>query len=273
MSVYRSSRLRKGAPAAAFVCCLAGFPMFAQGDELPTKSGSEVGVSVSGYKYDEPGLAAIKATKIGFDYSGTYALDSQFPSRNKGWFLRGDARYATGKADYSSPISGTINNRPDWYYEVRGLVGKDFFLGEYTLSPYAGLGYRYLFNDIRGVSSTGAAGYRRESNYFTLPVGVTHKMALSNQSKLLSTVEFSYLLRGRQESKLSDASPANADVSNRQRNGYGLRLGAMVQFPTWSVGPSLVVWRIKESDRVGPTAVFEPRNNTVEFGLKAAYSF
>ena len=272
MNVDRSIGLLKAMTVTTLACCLTALPALAQSAELATKTGNEIGVTVSGYKYTEPGNMSIKATKFGFDYSGTYAIGSEWPNRSNGWFLRGDLRFATGKGDYSSGLSGTLNDRPDWYYEIRGLIGKDFHFGDYTLSPYAGLGYRYLFNDLRGVTSTGARGYRRESNYYTLPVGVTHKMNLANQAQLLTTVEYSYLIRGRQDSRLSDDSPGTPDVSNTQRSGYGLRLGAMVRFATWSVGPSLTWWRIKESDRAN-AGFFEPRNNTYEFGVKGVYHF
>ncbi len=271
MNFDRPIFLRKVAQVAA-VWCMAGLPLLAQGADMPTKTGNEIGIGLSSYKYTEPGIASFKANKIGFDYSGTYALDAEWPNRNKGWFVRGDLHFATGKGDYSSPISGSLNNRPDWYYEAKGLIGKDFHFDGYTLSPYAGLGYRYLYNDARGATSLFVSGYRRQSNYFTLPVGLTHKMALANQSQLVSTVEFSYLLRGRQESRLSDVNPVLQDVTNRQRSGYGLRLGTMVQFSTWSVGPSVMVWRIKDSDRTA-AGLFEPRNSTTEVGIKAAYSF
>ena len=281
--------LRKAFTVTAFAsaCCLAAPTALAQNANLQTKTGNDVAVTVSGYKYNEPGVMQIKATKIGFDYTGTYAIGTEFPNRNNGWYVRGDARYATGKGDYSSGISGSINDRPDWYYEVRGLVGRDFHFSDYTLSPYAGLGYRHLFNDLRGLSSTGAAGYRRESHYTTLPLGVTHKMNLGSQARLVTTVEYSHLIRGRQESKFSDTVGSNGiiaaqDAENRQRHGYGVRLGVSYQTDQWSVGPFVHYWNIKESDTVsvsrsvvGPVTlrVFEPANKTTEFGVKAAYQF
>jgi hypothetical protein len=271
MNFKPSFGLRMAMTVTAMACCLAPLPVLAQSTELATRTGNEFGVSASNYKYAEPGHMSIKATKIGFDYTGTYAIGSQGSNRSDGWFLRGNLRYATGKGDYSSGPTGSMNNRPDWYYEVKGLIGKDFFFDAYTLSPYAGLGYRYLFSDLRGVSSTGANGYRRESTYYTLPIGVTQKMNLADNKQLHTTLEYSYLISGQQDVKLSEAVSTNQDVSLRQRSGYGLSLGTMVRFDTWSVGPSLTLWRVKESDRGG--GYVEPRNNTYEFGVKAAYHF
>ena len=72
----------------------------------------------------------------------------------------------------------------------------------------------------------------------------------------------------------SDALPAIADLRLKQPSGYGLRLGTMFRFDTWSVGPSLILWRIKESDRgPAPFLFSEPRNNTYEIGIKGVYHF
>ncbi len=272
MTANALKRVLAAAALTSSACGLTLPAVHAQNNRMALKMSHELGVTASRYKYDEPGLVTIKANKIGFDYSGTYVFDSQWPNRDS-WFFRGDLRYATGKADYSSSISGSIDNLEDWYYEVRGLIGKDFNLGGYHLAPYVGVGFRHLYNDLRGVSTTGARGYRRESNYTTLPIGVIHKMKLSGQSQLHTTVEYSHLLQGRQEAKLADANPALANVSLRQKSGYGLRFGTMVRFDKWSVGPTLIVWRIKPSEIGGTPAVFEPKNNTVEFGVKAAYHF
>ena len=273
MNMDRYRVFIKPVTALAMAACVASPAALAQRVNLTTQSGHEVGTTLTSYKYTEPGLMRIKATKIGFDYTGTYAIGSEWPNRSNGWFVRADVRYATGKGDYSSSISGSINDRTDWYYEVRGLIGKDFDMGQYVLSPYAGLGYRHLYNDLRGFTTTGAAGYRRENDYTTLPIGLVHRMALSGQSQLHTTVEYAHLLRGRQVAKLSDANVLTGDVSLRQRHGYGVRLGTMVRFDTWSVGPTLTLWRVKQSDTGGTPPVVEPKNDPREFGIKAAYHF
>ena len=273
MNVDRPMGMIKAMAAVALAGCFAASVAIAQNTDLATKTGNNVGVTLTGYKYDEPGTMTLKATKVGLDYTGTYAIGSQWPNRNEGWFLRTDVRFATGKADYSSPISGTLNDREDWYYEVRGLVGKDFDMGSYVLAPYIGVGFRHLYNDLRGITTTFARGYRRESNYTTLPIGVTHKMNLSGGSQLHTTVEYMHLIKGQQKSKLTDSNPLTPDVSLNQGSGYGLRLSSMMRFDTWSVGPTLTYWNISQSDFGGIPLVFEPKNKTYEFGIKAAYHF
>jgi len=246
----------------ALVCATAVFaPPFAlaQAGDLYTKTGVQLGFSLSDYTYDEPSYMTLKAKKAGLDYSGTYALGAAWPNPENTWFVRGDLHYSTGKADYRSPISGALNGRTDWYFEARALLGRDFNIGSYLLAPYLGLGFRHLFNDL---------GYQRESNYTTLPIGVTHKMQLSDQSQLLSTVEYMHLIRGMQKSRLP-----TQNVSLEQHRGYGLRLGVMKRYDTWSIGPTLTYWYMGPSDLGGQPPVIEPKNTSYELGLKWFYHF
>jgi hypothetical protein len=100
-------------------------------------------------------------------------------------------------------------------------------------------------------------------------------MSLSNQRQLLTTIEYDYLVKGVQNSKVSDATSGYADVLNTQRGGYGIRLASMMRFDKWSVGPTLIYWHINQSDTVTKNSLnyTEPQNNTVEVGLKAGYLF
>ena len=246
----------------ALLCATAVFAQpygMAQSGGLATKTGVQVGLSLSDYKYEEPSFMTLKAKKIGLDYSGTYVMGAEWPNPENAWFLRGDLQYSTGKADYRSPISGALNGTTDWYFEARSLVGRDYNMGSYLLAPYIGLGFRHLLNDV---------GYQRESNYTTLPIGVTHKMRLSAQSQLLTTVEYMHLIRGVQHTKLALQS-----VSLVQHSGYGLRLGVMKRFDTWSIGPTLTYWHMGPSDVGGQPPVIEPKNTTYELGFKGVYHF
>ncbi|MDO8207387.1 MAG: hypothetical protein Q7T38_06155 [Gallionella sp.] len=243
--------------------------------ELKTKSGQEIGVTVSSYDYQEPSLnVSLKATKLGMDYKGAVALE-------EGWFIRGNFGYANGRADYSG--SGTLSARPDWYYELRGMIGKDFDQGNYVISPYVGLGYRYLFNDLRGVSSTGASGYRRKSEYSYLPVGMTHQIKLESQAKLLTTLEYDHLISGQQTTYITDVTNLIADQVNKQRHGYGIRGSVYYEKGSWSFGPWFQYWNINQSASTTATVTllgvtynatfWEPKNKTTEIGLRFGYKF
>ena len=67
MMTKRPTDLLKAMPATALACCLSAAPALAQNANLVTKTGNELGVTASSYKYNEPGNMSIKATKIGFD--------------------------------------------------------------------------------------------------------------------------------------------------------------------------------------------------------------
>lgn len=238
---------------------------------LKTQTSNNIGLSLSSYQYQEPGLMSSKGNKMGLDLNTTNVLQGE-------QFVRGDLRYAFGSVDYNG--SGSASGQPDWYIETRVLVGKDWAINDAVLSPYTGFGYRYLFNDARGITSTGAVGYRRESNYFYLPIGVSHRMALNDPARLVSTLEYDHLLAGKQVSRLSDAGLGYGDVKNNQNKGYGLKFSVMYEKDKWAIGPYAHYWNIGKSDTAllfqNGTLVgtgWEPENNTVEFGLKASQQF
>ena len=170
--------------------------------------------------------------------------------------------------------------QPDWYLEARGLVGKDWAINDAVFSPYIGLGYRYLANDARGFTDTGAVGYRRESRYLYLPIGVTHRIALNDLARLVTELEYDHFLSGTQISRLSDAGLGYGDVTNNQSSGYGLKLSVMYEKSNWAIGPYMHYWNIGQSDIAvlyqngSPVGIgWEPKNNTVEFGVKARQQF
>lgn len=250
----------------------------AESTTLATQTGRDIGVSLSSYQYREPDIMSLAGAKIGLDLRATKVLQHQL-------FVRGDLRYAFGSVDYSG--TGNSDGHQDWYLEARGLAGVDWAIIGAVFSPYLGLGYRYLVNDLRGFTSTGAVGYRRASNYLYLPVGVSHRIKLGDHARLATELEYDHILSGRQVSRLSDAGLGLGDVTNNQNSGSGLKLSVMYEKNNWSIGPYWHQWNIAESDWVpwyqNGTPVLdmygnqvggvEPKNNTVEFGLKARQQF
>lgn len=241
---------------------------------LTTQAGVDIGVSVSSYQYQEPGIMALKGEKMALDVSATNELQNA-------QFVRGELRYAFGTVDYNSNGTGSSSGDPDWYIEARGLVGADWAINDAILAAYFGAGYRYLFNDGRGITSTGYWGYRRESNYFYLPIGIIFRSALNDQARLVSTLEYDHLLAGKQISRLSDGGLGHFDATNNQNSGYGLKWSVMYEKSNWAIGPYAHYWNIGQSNITPeiqngtPTGwgIFEPKNNTFEFGLKASQQF
>ena len=258
----------------AFAVLFVTITARAESTSLKTQTGNDIGLSLSYYQYQEPGIMSLKGVKLGLDLDTTKVLQND-------QFMRGDLRFASGSVDYSSNDTGSASGEPDMYIEARGLIGKDSAIKGAVLAGYIGVGYRYLFNDGRGISSTGYGGYRRESNYVYLPVGIIHRRALNDQARLESTLEYDQLLFGKQISSLSDVGAGYSDVTNNQNSGYGLKLSVMYQKSNWAIGPYAHYWNIGESDMVPeiqngvPTGngLAEPKNNTIEFGLKASQQF
>ena len=236
-------------------------------EPLGTRRGWEVGGQIAHYHYEEPNFAKLIGPRVGL--LGAYTLVR--------WrmFLRADARVSAGNLKYQG--SGTKDDVPDSILETRIVAGTDLHAGDrVAFSPYAGLGYRYLYNDLRGHTSTGAAGYRRYSNYLYAPVGLTTRFAIGGRWALAPTLEYDVFIRGRQTTMLSDVSSANADVTNTQKSGRGYRLAVMAEGGRFVFGPWIHYWRIGDSDRVriSPTTVgLEPANWTREIGVEVRYRF
>ena len=239
-------------------------------DPLATRRGWEVGGQIAHYHYEEPDFAKLIGNRGGI--LGAYT----FPPRWNRVFFRVDARGSYGALKYQG--SGTQDSVPDRIVEARGVAGLDFLPGNrVSLSPYLGLGYRYLYNDSRGYSSTNAAGYRRYSNYLYAPVGLTIRFDLGNRWVLAPTGEADIFILGKQKSQLSDANIAGFnDVTNTQKRGSGYRGYLMVEKDHLAFGAWWHYWHIKDSD-VQPIGLgragLEPENWTRESGIEFRYRF
>ena len=187
------------------------------------------------------------------------------------------------RTDYE--YSGKLDGIPDQQWELRTLLGYDFAVDStFFITPYIGLGYRFLRDDSSGkISTTGARGYNRESNYWYSPAGIVLIKILPEGWTLAANAEFDYLWTGKQKTDLSDVSPALPDVENGQDQGYGLRGSIWVEkkFTYTSVlfEPFIRYWHISQSDfviAVGPGSIvagIEPKNNTTEIGARIAIKF
>ena len=236
---------------------------------LLTRPGWEVGGQIARYHYEEPDFAKLTGPRVGA--LGAYTFTS--PSRV---YNRIDLRASYGLLKYEG--SGTLDDVPDWIVEARAVVGKDFLArgARVALSPYIGLGYRYLYNDLRGYSSTGAIGYRRYSHYVYAPIGLTLRMRTGSEWVFAPTVEYDAFLGGRQYSQLTDTGIGFSDASNRQHDGRGYRAYLMLENGRWAFGPWMHYWKIRDSDIVPIGLGFvamEPANWTREYGVELRYRF
>ena len=239
-------------------------------DPLLTRPGLELGVQAAHYHYEEPDFAKL----IGFRVGGVGA----FTFTQGDAFLKADGRISLGSLNYQG--SGTRSGVPDFILEGRFVAGADLHAGEgVVLSPYAGLGYRYLYNDLRGYTRSGGvlyAGYRRYSHYLYAPLGLTLRTGLNNGWVLAPTFEYDLFIRGKQITMLSDMGQGDPDMTNAQKDGSGYRLALMAEKGQFAIGPWLHYWNIKISEIVSPAPGklgWEPANWTREFGVEVRYRF
>ena len=262
---------------------------FSRGND---KTKLELGAESFYFDYKESGIMEESGVFYGVLGSYTYrnvpdiGIDSLDGSKPVMFKLEG--RLDFGQVDYTSDGTGSIDGINDWIFEIRGLSGYDFPLGKLgngRITPYTGLAYRYLNDDTSGdVSSTGHFGYERESNYYYLPVGVEVYREFSGDWSAALTLEFDWLMYGKQRSHLGDAVSGLNTVDNDQHDGYGARASVKVVKSNpafdffaepfvryWDINDSQVSAVLYNSQIVG-TGV-EPANTSVEAGLRLGIQY
>ena len=217
--------------------------------------------------------------------------------------VRLEGRAAWGEVDYESYETGSLDGINYFSSELRALLGYEIPLNpDLRVMPYLGYGYRYLKDDQGGkLTSTGAWTYDRESQYQYIPIGVELTRDLSNRWTVALTLEYDLFLAGRQKSHMEDGGLTLYDsaegtwhvqdtLENNQNKGYGARGSVKVTRQSdwmdfflepyvryWSIGESemsqysseggLNVWVYSGTDV--PVTGYEPKNTTMEYGLKA----
>lgn len=261
----------------AIACCLVLTGAASAGAQSGTPRHTfTIGTEISHLKYEEPGVMETQGVMYGVLFSYSY---------RRHLVLKAEGKLAYGQLDYDGAYRDetplTIDNIPYYLWEGRGAIGYDIAIQGTVLTPYAGIGYRWL-NDH--AQRKHPSGYERESNYFYLPLGLEMVTRLGKGWSLGATAEYDLFLWGRQVSYLSDFDPGYNDVKNNQTSGYGLRgaihlskQGARVG---WTMGPFINYWDIDRSDlavvtyRGIPRAfAFEPKNRSTEIGFRLAIVF
>jgi hypothetical protein len=245
----------------------------------PEKQEWELGIQVSDITYKEPDVMKQEGLMYSLLCSYAYHSDSNL------MFGIG-LRLSLGEMDYSSPLSGDIDNIPDFMAEFRFLLGPDFPVSEASfLTPYIGIGYRYLNDNSGGkITTKGYAGYERESNYFYTPIGIEASTGLENGWSVGVILEYDLFWKGRQISHLSDVDPIYNDPENAQKRGYGIRWSAKFrkkgELVDFAIEPFIRYWNIEESEPADITkngilwgTGVEPKNHSTEFGVTLAIGF
>lgn len=238
----------------------------------------EIGAEVYSFKYVESVMEE-EGAFYGLNFDCTWrnwVPERQAESLPDGGPMFGfEGRVAFGQVDYDGALSDgsplVINNVNDAALETRALFGADWLRTEHMHTVYAGIGYRYLNDDL----SVDPAGYDRESNYVYLPLGYRFDAGLDAGWSWAAGIEYDLFLWGSQRSDLSEADRTLPDVDNRQDKGFGYRASfRLLHKQTESVfiiEPFFRFWDIDDS-RIS-LGFFEPANETTEYGIRVIWMF
>jgi hypothetical protein len=220
-------------------------------------------IELEQYEYKEPGVMR-KTASPGFIGIGVETYRSQ---AEPGLFYA--VRGHVGQTDYRSVTTGAINGDPSYRLQLEG--GFSYPVNS-SINVFSGLGFRWLLDDAGGrLSTTGHASYDRESRYLYLPVGIQIPL---NGGYLRA--KYQYFVQGQQVSYMTNVSGGLSNLSNRQDDGFGYELtyqsdsgwGAYTRY--WSVSDSNIDRYLTTN---GYVSAFEPRNETVELGIRLNFQF
>lgn len=269
----------------------------------------EMGIEWFDYTYREEGFMKLDGTMAGV-YAVYTHRQAEPQEQARTWrelfkgskyalfdMIRLDTRFSRGD-DIKYIGSGVNEDETHWAWESRAVIGYDVAMKDnVTITPYIGLGYRYLMDDNGGETiyygHTGYWSYDRESKYIYMPIGFDIVRKLADRWTIGLNFEYDIFLDGEQTSHFEDG-PAGSNYDtmvNEQDEGYGLRgslrlvrEGNRVDFV---IEPFARYWHIKDSDiafktrdgqyiEVSPgyyLAGLEPNNRTWEFGIRAGIRF
>ncbi len=238
--------------------------------------------SVYSFENNKSEFGLYLGTKI---YEERHPVDNSFFMSQDGWMLGINTnsenyegsnyigfknRVAYGQVEYTSNGTGSISNISDYQLETTGYIGIPYENSNYRITYFTGLGGRYLLNAMGlKLTTTGHAGYDRESRYVYLPLGINFETG-----SFELRYEYLYFLYGQQKSYLSDASPNLPDISNDQEDGSGMRLTAKI-YTESEMGYEFYMdyWDIADSKLDTTGNFMEPRNTTSETGLRIFWTY
>jgi hypothetical protein len=200
-----------------------------------------------------------------------------FTLAREAWSGRLGASYVAGELDYRSDPDSAVGGRrirlttPGSILNLRGTGGWSFGSDRQRATLFAGLGYRFLVDDLPDYG--GLQGYRREQTYTYVPLGLEWVWRPEGGRRVEAALEYDWFLGGENRSLSYTLS---------QDSGYGLRASVRYVFApldldrlpdlSFSVEPFFQYWSVAESDWA-PGPVYEPENSSTTFGLRAGVEF
>jgi hypothetical protein len=233
-------------------------------EEMLTLPRWEIGPEVSFFRYEEPGDMTDKGILYGMAGAYTrYRPNRMF--RVEGEFCFGLVDYEGSLVDTGEPYSMSGNH--DYLLNLRLLWGRLREVEGWDHRFYGGLGYRGLNDD----STQDPYGYDRQSNYLYLPLGLKAYHELADHWLIGIGGELDILLLGLQFSGIYEHSA----LTNVQWPGIGARFSTELRYRAASVdlalAPFFQYWWVDDS--TVSDGWYEPRNNTLQYGLGLIWRF
>ena len=293
-------RIPSIALATALIVFLFLGQVYANSAEPESVKGLDIGVKGGYFHYSEP--------DADITYSGIVSgIQGDYRKEFAACTLKIRSELMTGNVDYDGQLNAhqvenaavgisAADNSPMsygsslWYADSTFLIGRSFSKHNYVITPYTGMGYRYLSSSE---NQDVANDYKREVTYIYLPLVLEFQKEVSNTRTWGIVGEVDILIRGTAKADLSDASDTYNDLSFNQSLGGGVKLSGFYNRKLMgmdiSIKPFMDLWLIDNSDtdvlkndgeRVMVQSAdgsygdyCEPANITVTGGLQLALNF
>jgi hypothetical protein len=231
----------------------------------------ELGVDAWTFEYEEPGLMTEKGRFIGVHGACTYR--GPVAAALQDTLISAEVRAGLGRVDYDGHLLDQGNTPysydgfTDYLVETRGLLGYDFGGPSVRLTPFVGMGYRYLEDD----GTVSPDGYDRKANYLYSPLGIEALVRLGGPWQLGGSAEYDLFWLGRQKTLWGYW------ITDDQNEGYGLRGSVRLIHKGTKTNlilePYFIYWDIGMSEVNPDDGGYEPHNRSTESGLRLTVQF
>ena len=115
--------------------------------------------------------------------------------------------------------------------------------------------------------------YKRTSQYLYIPAGIRTNLINNKNLQIKLTAEYDFLIKGQQTSDLTAFPEYNYKSKSSQNSGFGARMSLDLGFKINKktpiiISPFINYWDIDDSEPDQKNQFYEPKNNTIESGVK-----
>lgn len=239
---------------------------------VPRENELEFAIEDYSARYEQPKIYSQNGSLAGYAIEYTH----RFPQD----IMAGiQAQWSDGK--FKQPPDQGYSGIKDRLWEIRGIIGHDYYLLPKTrLTPYSGVGFRYLEDNSEGLTAEidggTILGFKAYSHYTYLPFGADFVYEVNPHFNIKTNLEYDYMVHGWQVDKYG-VYPGFDTLKVDQNYGNGLR-GSLrfnyeLKYATLFAELFYRYWQIPKTKLVedGGYLLNEPRNTTQEFGLRLGF--